>query len=72
MLALDESGDDDTVIEDQGYTLCINTDLYKQVATVTIDYSHMGFNVEPGNPLPGAGAGGCGGCASSGGCSTGH
>ena len=69
MLALDEPGDADATFEDQGYTLCIGKDLLAQVSAVTVDYSYMGFSVEPEVPLAGGG-GGCSGCASGGGCST--
>ena len=37
--------------------------LLAQVSHVTIDYSYMGFSVDPKTPLPGAGSK-CGSCAS--------
>lgn len=37
--------------------------LLAQVSHVTIDYSYMGFSVDPKTPLPGGGSK-CGGCAS--------
>lgn len=69
MLALDEPGDADVTFENQGYSLCIEKSLLAQVSSVTIDYSYMGFSVEPETALAGSGGGGCSGCASSGGCS---
>ena len=64
-LALDESTADDEVFENNGYTLCIEKDLYKQTGKVSIDMSYMGFVVESELDVPGVGEGG--GCASCGG-----
>ena len=54
-----------------GYTFCMNKELLAQVSHVTINFTHMGFSIDPEIPLnTGGGGGGCGGCATSGGCGT--
>jgi Fe-S cluster assembly iron-binding protein IscA len=69
-LALDEPKDTDTTAEEKGYMFCMNNELLTQVSHVTVNFSHMGFSVDPDIPLN-TGGGGCGGCSSaSGGCST--
>lgn len=69
-LALDEPGEDDTVVEDSGFSFCINKELLSLVGSVAVDMTPMGFSVEPEFPLPNAG-GGCGGGCCSSGCSSG-
>lgn len=69
-LALDEPGDADTVLEDKGYTFCINSELYTAAKNVTIAFSDMGFSVDSELELSNAGGCSpscCSGCAS--GCS---
>jgi hypothetical protein len=66
-LALDEPKLTDTRAEEKGYRFCMDNQLLAQVSHVTIDYSYMGFSVEPQTPLAEAGSK-CGGCASAGGC----
>ena len=68
-LALDAPGDDDQVFTEQGHTFCINKELLSQTGAVKVDLTYMGFTVESANELEGSG-GGCGGCASAGGCSS--
>ena len=69
-LALDEPKDSDIKAEEQGYSFCMDRELLVMVAHVTINFSYMGFSIDPEIPLPGAGTG-CGGCpsAAAGGCS---
>ena len=62
-MALDEPKDTDTKAEEKGYNFCMDKQLLVQVSHVTIDYSYMGFSVDPKTPLPGGGSK-CGGCAS--------
>lgn len=64
-LALDAPGDADQAFDEAGYRFCIEKDLLAQTGDISIDVSHMGFVVEPANPM---GGGGCCGCASSGSC----
>ncbi len=64
-MALDEPSGDDDVIENNGFTFCIQKELYKEVESIKIDLTYMGFTVIPGVPF--AFTGGCGGCS---GCST--
>ena len=69
-LAMDSPGDGDTVLEDKGYTFCINSELYEAAKNVTIGFSDMGFSVESELQLGGAGGCSpscCSGCG--GGCS---
>ncbi|WP_300717456.1 IscA/HesB family protein [uncultured Desulfovibrio sp.] len=64
-LALDEPGDGDTKIEQDGFAFCINTELLRQVKSLSIDLSYMGFTVTPEVPLPSSGESSCGGCCGS-------
>jgi hypothetical protein len=66
-LALDEPKDTDTIAEEKGYKFCMNNELLTQVAHVTVNFSYMGFSVDPKNPLN-VGGGTCGGCSISGQC----
>ena len=69
-LALDDPKDSDSKAEEQGYTFCMDKHLLAQVSHVTVNYSYMGFSVDPKVPLPDAGSK-CGSCASaSSGCSS--
>ena len=67
-LALDAPGADDEVVELDGFTFCINSDLFTQTGEVSVDVTHMGFAVDSANPM--GGGGGCRGCVASGGCSS--
>lgn len=60
--------DDDTVVEQGGFTFCVNKELLTQIGGVTIDLTYMGFTVEPDVPLN-SGASACGSCGSGGSCS---
>lgn len=68
-LALDEPGEEDKSVEDNGLTFCMNTELLTSVGSVSITMSPMGFLIEPEIPLPGGGGGCCG--SSGGGCGSG-
>lgn len=68
-LALDESKSDDTTVETEGYTFCIETSLLNQIGSATIDITYMGFNIEPEIPLNSGGSSGCSTCGSGGSCS---
>lgn len=70
-MALDDAKDTDTRAEEKGYNFCMDKHLLAQVSHVTINYSYMGFSVDPEVPLPGGG-GKCGGCESAGNCSPDH
>ena len=68
MLALDESNADDELLTSGNYTFCVNKELLQQIKAVTIDFTYMGFSVEPEVALGGGGGcgssgGGCSGCA---------
>lgn len=69
-LALDNPGEEDAVIEDNGYTFCIHNTLYKDAKNITIDFSDMGFSIKSELQLDGGGCSpsACSGC--SGGCSS--
>jgi Fe-S cluster assembly iron-binding protein IscA len=61
-LALDDAGEKDTVFDTDGYSFCMNNDLYSAAKNVKVDFSDMGFMVE--SELE-TGEGGCSsGCAS--------
>lgn len=67
MLALDEPSEVDQVITENGYTFCIEKELVEKVGTVAIDFTYMGFSVEPAISLGGGAScsvGGCGGSCS--------
>ena len=65
-MALDESHDTDEVMEQDGFTFCMDKDLLGQVKGVKVDLTYMGFAIEPREPLPNAGGGGgCSSCGSS-------
>lgn len=65
-LALDTPGEDDSVFEQGGFTLCINADLLSKIESATVDLGNMGFEVHPKVPFAPAKGSACGGC--SGGC----
>ncbi|MBP3731065.1 MAG: IscA/HesB family protein [Mailhella sp.] len=62
-LALDEPGEDDSVLTDSGYDFCMSKSLLEQVGGVSIDATPMGFLVTPEIALPQTGGGCCAGCA---------
>jgi hypothetical protein len=66
-LALDEPKTDDIKAEEKGYNFCISKELLDQIGDVTVDFTYMGFSVNPKIPLQGGG--GCQSCSVSGGCS---
>ena len=63
-MALDEPTDNDTTVEANGFTFCIEKDLLERVGGVKIDVSYMGFVVESELPLANSGSS-CGSCGSS-------
>lgn len=60
-LALDEPNEADTVFEEKGHTLCINSELSAQAGDISIDFTEMGFFVD--SELSLASGGGCSGCS---------
>jgi Fe-S cluster assembly iron-binding protein IscA len=61
-LALDDAGEKDAVFDADGYSFCMDNELYNAAKNVRVDFSEMGFTVE--SELA-AGEGGCAsGCAS--------
>lgn len=71
-LALDTPGDDDSVLESNGYTFCINKELLSSAKGIDIAFSDMGFMVRSELPLGGGGGCSpscCSSCSSSG-CSS--
>ena len=63
-LALDEPLEDDTVIEQDGFTFCVNETLLKDSEGMQLDVTYMGFVIEPKKPFANAGSD-CGSCGSS-------
>lgn len=71
-LALDDAGEDDEILEQDGYTFCAAKSLWEQIGGVTMDVSAMGFTLAPVNPLPSSGSS-CGSCCGScGSCGSDH
>lgn len=68
-LALDETKSDDTTLEVDGFSFCIETSLLNQIGSATIDISYMGFTIEPENPIDSGSSSGCSTCGSGGSCS---
>ena len=64
MLALDEPGEGDEVMETGGLTYVMDKDLYAQAKPLTVDLGPMGFEIASSLELGG-------GCCPSGGCSSG-
>lgn len=71
-LALDDPASEDSVFEEKGFSVCMNSDLYSAAKNITIDFSDMGFMVQSELQL-GGGQGCspscCSGCGSAGSCS---
>lgn len=65
-MALDEPRDSDEVFKEQGFTFCMDKDLYQKTQGVMIDAGYMGFIVQSSVPLNSGASSNCGGC--SGGC----
>lgn len=64
-MALDEPNNNDTIVEKNNLTFCIDNELLSSVKSVTVDMTYMGFDIEPEIPLTTDGAGGgCGSCSS--------
>lgn len=62
--------DDDSIVEMDGFTFCVNKNLLEQIGGVNIDLSYMGFVVEPQKPMTSAESGSaCGSCGSGESCS---
>ncbi len=66
-LALDEPTENDKAFEAEGFTFCIDNNLFEQIQGAKIDAGFIGFSVEPVVPLPDMGCGCGGGCGSCGG-----
>lgn len=64
-LALDEPNDNDEVLNEGGYTFCVEKALASQASFLKLDITYMGFTVDSDIPLPAGG--GCSSCGS-GGC----
>lgn len=62
-LALDAPNDGDKVLEDKGYSFCINTELLEHAKNIKIDFSNIGFSIQSDLPMGGGGCGGCSGCS---------
>ena len=69
-LALDAPNDQDKVFDDNGYSFCVNTELFDAAKSITVDFSDMGFAVQSELELGGGGCSPscCSGCG--GGCSS--
>ncbi len=65
-LALDEPDQDDQVVEEGGFSFCLNKELVSMIGSVNVDVTPMGFTLTPEKPLPNSGGGCGGGCCSSG------
>lgn len=64
-LALDEPTDADSVFEDNGYSFCVNSDLFAAAKSITIDFSDMGFAIQSELSLGGGCSPSCcSGCSS--------
>lgn len=66
-LALDEPGEDDSVLPEGGFSFCVNKELLSLVGSLSLDMTPMGFIIEPEFELPAGEGGGCGGGCGSGG-----
>jgi Fe-S cluster assembly iron-binding protein IscA len=64
-LALDEPAETDEVGDVEGFTFCMNKDLYEQAKPLTLDIGPMGFQVLSSLQLQQQGgcSGGCSGCS---------
>lgn len=71
-LALDEANSNDATAEAAGFTFAIEKTLLKQIKSVSIDLTYMGFTVEPEQALPVEEGSSCGSCCSSCGSCGGH
>ncbi|GHV52530.1 heme biosynthesis protein HemY [Deltaproteobacteria bacterium] len=67
-LAMDKPGEGDVSEDVEGYTFCVEKDLYALTGDIKVDLSYMGFVVDSTNPV-GEG-GGCSSCG--GGCCSGQ
>lgn len=45
-LALDRPGKTDSVFDEQGYSFCVNAELYAAAKNITVDFSDIGFDVQ--------------------------
>ena len=62
-MALDVSKDSDYVLNDEsGVIIVADRELLKDMGTITVDWTGIGFNIKSENPLEVA-SGGCGGCS---------
>lgn len=65
-LALDEPSEADKVFDANGYSFCVNSDLFDQAKNIRIDFSDMGFSVQSELQIGGGGCSPscCSGCSS--------
>jgi Fe-S cluster assembly iron-binding protein IscA len=67
-LALDDPTDQDKVFDDNGYSFCVNSELFDAARKITVDFSDLGFAVQSELQLDSGCAPSCcsscgGGCA---------
>jgi len=67
-LALDESNAEDSVMEVDGFSFCIDKTLLGTIGGATIDISYMGFTIEPDQPLAAESGASCSTCGTGGSC----
>jgi len=71
-LALDESNAEDSIMDIDGFSFCIDKTLLSSIGGATIDISYMGFTIEPDQPLEsesGSSGSSCSTCGTGGSCS---
>lgn len=69
-MALDEPNDNDKVYDIDGFKYIVNKDFLEKAQPIKVDFQEIGFKLTSSLVFePSAGA--CGGCATSGSCSTG-
>jgi len=62
-LALDERKDSDTVLDVDGYTFLVETNLLQEVAPIRVDFNHhYGFNVQSRLKVTSSGCSSCSSC----------
>ena len=60
-LALDDANEDDQKLEAEGFSFCINKELFEKTGALTMDILYEGFVITPEHSLGGGGCSGCGG-----------
>ncbi|QTA78915.1 Uncharacterized protein dnl_11620 [Desulfonema limicola] len=66
-MALDESRDNDTAYEIEGFTYLVNKDFMDKVKPIKVDFLDIGFKLSCGVEFTAPG-GGCSGCGSTSNC----